>query len=197
MQLRTHVSRWICILGFTVLISSARADVIGYTEFDKWEKAIGDFTTIDFTGWQASTIITNQYSHLGVTFADGNDWIWNAGEGTFVEDGSGLHGNWLDLHVNIDFDVPQMWFGIDHPGSASIELYSGDDLIDVFHHVDGGIGFFTGVVSDTPFDRVRLFRVTGSPVVIDDLHFGIPAPGAVVVLALAGVFGTGSRRRRG
>lgn len=172
-----------------------RADVTGYLEEDDWVAAVGAFTTINFTGQDQWDVITDQYNDLGVTFTDGNDFIYHTG--AFVNDGIGLHGSWNDLQITIEFDEPLLWFGINHPGPAEIELYLGDQMVGSYFNAWGTSDAFTGVVSKALFDRVRVTRpLTQSAPLIDDLHFGIPAPGAIAVLALAGMLCPGRRRSR-
>ena len=76
----------------------AQADVVEFHERDEWEAAAGSFSTIDFTGFPDSTIITDQYLDLGVLFTQGNDNIELSG--SFPNDGSGLDG-FDDVHEDI------------------------------------------------------------------------------------------------
>ena len=50
----------------------------------------------------------------------------------------------------------------------------------------GGPGVFVGVVSSQLFDAATLSDPVDTNVVIDDLHFGVPAPPTLGLLALAG-----------
>ncbi len=175
---------------------SAHADFTAYEDFDAWQDASGPFTTLTFTEFEHGTHLTDQYSEFGATFPNGgmNHFVIEAES---FGDGHGLQGQ--DGTVTIDFDEPQAWLGHTHFGLGGIELYDGDEL--VYANDDFGASggpWFSGVVStDQLFDRAVLFKPEGSfPVIwVDDITYGIPAPGGVAALALAGLLG-GSRRRR-
>ena len=75
------------------------------------------------------------------------------------------------------------------------ELYSNDTLFytsGIFGV--GGAGNFGGLISDQPFDQVRMYDFLDVIMFMDDLHFGppIPTPGAFVPLGLLLL----ARRRR-
>ena len=163
-----------------------------FTDKDSWISAVGDFTTIGFTGFPAGTFITDQYADLGILFTDGNDSISPFDPITYPEDGWGLDGNG---NISVAFDTPQAWIGVDFPGFLSIELFSQGRLFFTSNLSGGaGVGNFLGLISSQLFDAAVV--VEGAPgfeAEIDDLHFGVPAPGAIWLLALAGLF---SRRRR-
>jgi hypothetical protein len=174
-------------------ITSAKADVIEFNE-DKegWEVAAGAFTTIDFTGFEEGTWIFEQYAHLGAHFIDGANIIQES-DLLYLEDGWGIIGN---NEVRITFDEPTYSIAGDFPGLARFDLYWQGEMIYYSPFFGGsGVGHFGGVVSDQPFDEVRIWDID-EQVFIDDLHFGppIPGPGVVVVLA-AGALVAGRRRR--
>ena len=166
--------------------------VIEYFDRAEWEVAVGDFTTIGFTGFPGGTFITDQYADLGILFTDGNDSVSCCSKVTFPQDGAGLDGNG---NISVAFDTPQAWIGVDFPGFLSIELYSEGRLFFTSNLSGGaGVGNFLGLVSSQLFDSAVV--VEGAPgfeAAIDDLHFGVPAPGALWLLALAALF---PRRRR-
>ena len=170
-----------------------RVAVCGVVEFfdqEEWKAAVGDFTTIDFTGFAQGTFITDQYADLGILFTDGNDSIFPS-EPAFPNDGWGLDGNG---NISVAFDTPQAWIGVDFPGALQIELFTGGRLIytsSIFGV--GGVGFFAGLVSSELFDTAVLIDPIGVDAEIDDLHFGVPVPGAIWLLAVAALF---PRRRR-
>lgn len=178
-----------CFVGLLAIVPATRAGVIEYTDRLVWEAAVGAFDTIDFTGFADGTTITNQYSGLGATFTDGNDTILT--NAAFVLDGVGLdaHGS-----ITILFSTPIMYIGVDFPGALHIDLFSGGKLIYSSSDFAGsGSGFFAGI-SDEAFDQVVLIDWVDGLAFIDNVSFGIPAPSAMALLALAGVMGT--RRRR-
>lgn len=179
--------------AIAAMTTGAYADFTSFEDFDAWQDAGGPFTTLTFTKFEHGTVVTDQYADLGVTFPDGNNHV--VLEQSSFGDGHGLRGG--DGTITLDFDQPQAWVGHTHFGLGGIELYDGDELI--YSNDDLGASggpWFAGVVSAGQlFDRAVLFKPTGAAVKADDIYFGVPTPGAVAVLALAGVFG-GSRRRR-
>ena len=185
-------------IGLTAVVLSAgfgdRVAVCGVVEFfdrDEWVKAVGEgnFLTVDFTGFPDGIFITDQYADLGILFTDGNDSIF-LNDGAFPNDGAGLDGFG---NISVSFDTPQAWIGVDFPGFLSIELFSGGRLFYTSSIAGGGgVGFFFGLISSELFDAAGLID-PGGDAFIDDLHFGVPAPGAIWLLALAGLL---PRRRR-
>jgi len=177
-------------LGWPAL--PAHAGVTEFIDRAEWEGAVGQFSTIDFTGFPAFTIITDQYQDLGVTFTDGNDVTFFTP--SFVNDDWGLRGNG-DIHLS--FDRPQGWIGVDFPGFIRVLLFSGGELIH-FSSIFAAdpVGGFGGLVSTELFDAVVILDPFDDAVFIDDLHFGVPAPGGLMLLALAGIWPRRRRRSR-
>ncbi len=175
--------------------SGGRAAVGGFIEFtdkEEWIAAVGRFTTIDFTGFPDGTFITDQYADLGVLFVGGNENIFLS-DNAFPHDGAGLFGGGPPIAVS--FDTPQAWIAVDFPGDVQFELFREGELIYTSSLFGGGgVGFFAGLLSTELFDGAVISDPTDAGVFIDDLHFGVPAPGAIALLALGGLFST--RRRR-
>ncbi len=166
---------------------------IEFTDKDEWIAAVGRFTTIDFTGFPDGTLITDQYVDLGVLFVGGNENIFLSDNG-FPNDGAGLFGGALPIAVA--FDTPQAWIGVDFPGLIQFELFSAGELIYTSSEFGvGGVGNFAGLVSTELYDLAVMSDPSGVDVFIDDLHFGVPAPPALALLALASLFSPRSRRR--
>ena len=168
--------------------------VVEYTDKLTWHNSAGGFDTITFTELPANTWITNQYAHLGVTFTDGSNQVAYM-PGAFVNDDYGLTGA-LD-ETTLEFSQPMYAIAADFPGLLTFQLYFQNQLI--YQSTDfggGGAGWFAGLVSDRPFDRVRMYDPT-SDFFIDDLHFGpaIPAPGVLALAAIAGAFSSRRTRR--
>jgi len=185
------MNRLRCSFALTLMLLSApaHAGVQEFTDKDEWIDAVGDFTTIDFTGFAEGTFITDQYADLGVLFTDGNDTIqeW----GGFI-DGHGLRGS--DT-ITIAFDSPQAYIAVDYPGGMKFDLFSNGRLIYTSSNFGlGGAGNFAGLLSTDLFDGALLYDWILGGVFIDDLHFGVPTPGTFALLAL-GAFCTHRRRR--
>ncbi len=173
----------------------ARADVIEFIDKDKWFAAVGEVTTIDFTGFEKGTLITDQFAELGVVFnglghfIDQDDVTYEDGWGLFrVGDPS----NPIDL----SFTTPQSWIAVDFPGAVQFELFSQGRLIYTSNGFsdEGDPPGFAGLVSTELFDAVLITDPRGD-VFIDNLHFGVPAPGTLALLGLAAAFPRRRRRR--
>jgi hypothetical protein len=170
----------------------ASAEVLEFEDKAAWEAAVGDYTTIDFTGYPYGTLIRDQYLDVGVRFMP-DCWCTIAGPNfnTFLNDGWGLDGN--DL-IHIQFDSPQHWIAADFPGALYFELYSDGELLyssSLFG--GGGVGHFGGLISDESFNEV-LIQDWDAFVILDDLHFGVPTPAGFVCLALAALIRLRARR---
>ncbi|MCH8166014.1 MAG: PEP-CTERM sorting domain-containing protein, partial [Planctomycetes bacterium] len=92
----------------------------------------------------------------------------------------------------LSFTTPQAWIGVDYPGLLRIELFSAGRLIFTSNTHGKFLGNFLGLISTELFDAAVLIDPAGD-VFIDDLHFGVPAPGAVFLFGLAALC---ARRRR-
>ncbi len=165
-----------------------------FTDKDQWIAAVGDFTTIGFTGFPDGTFITEQYADLGILFTGGGENIFfNDG---FLNDGVGLDSGFF-TDIVMEFDTPQLWIAVDFPGTVQFELFSAGELIYTSTAFGGGgVGFFAGLVSTESFDMAVILDPSGGNSDIDDLHFGVPSPGGIALLALASLFFTRRRRSR-
>ncbi|MCH8150742.1 MAG: hypothetical protein IH830_00030 [Planctomycetes bacterium] len=164
-----------------------------FTDKAEWISAVGRFTTIGFTGFPDGTFITDQYADLGVLFVGGNENIF-LNDFAFPNDGAGLDDGGF-TPIAVSFDTPQAWIAVDFPGLIQFELFSGGNLIYTSSEFGiGGVGKFAGLVSTELFDLAVMSDRSGVDVVIDDLHFGVPAPSVLALLALGGLY---SARRRG
>jgi hypothetical protein len=182
------------VLG--VVASNVHASVTVFTNKVSWQSAAGPHTTIDFVGYPLGMNIANTYADLGVSFTDGQDWIWNLPEGGFPNDLWGFNGG-LNNASTITFNQAIGSIAVDFPGFVKFTLLSHNQVIfESPLFMPGGYGNFRGLISDQPFDSVIIADPTGG-VYVDDLHFGppIPAPPAGVVLAFVTVW-TGFGRRR-
>ncbi len=176
------------------LTANSVAEVIEYEDKSAWEDAVGDFTTIDFTGFPLGTIITDQYSDLGVIFTDGDDLIYL--DEFLFPDGSGLVGSMGEGPITVEFDNPQNWIAVDYPGVVRFELFSSDVLIYTSIWFSGGGQLpFAGLISSDTFDAAVISTI-GYAVTIDDLHFGaaVPGTGSGVLLLLSSALWKKRRR---
>ena len=171
----------------------AHAGVTEFTDRAEWETAVGAFTTVNFTGFPEFTVITDQYADLGVFFTDANDVI-RLSDNLFPTDGAGLGGGAFD-DIELSFVTPQLWIAVDFPGLVHFELFQGAELIyssTVFSDI---LGNFAGLLSTQPFDAALISDPSDDAVFIDDLHFGVPTPPTLALLAFAALIACRRRRR--
>jgi hypothetical protein len=181
--MRINLGACVCSVALHLVCMHANAAVVEYEQKSAWVSAVADYTTINFTGYPANTIITTQYAFLGTIFTDETDRI-NLSSNAYPNDGAGLYGALNEIHIA--FSEPMTHIAVEFPGTVQYRLYWKGQLTyssSVFVHV--GAGFFAGLVSDQPFDAAVILD-PGGDVFIDDLHFGppIPTPGALALLAL-------------
>jgi hypothetical protein len=180
------------IVSLAVLPRPAMGTVTVYTVKSAWQNAVGDYSTIDFTGYPNGTWLDEQYADLGVHFTDGSDQFYQ--NNGFLQDGWGLNGALDDS--TLEFDAPITTIAMDFPGKVRVKLFSNGELI--YTSIIMGnmaLGNFRGLVSTEPFDTVMLHD---GGLFIDNIYFDPPIP-APPTLALA-LFGVatllGQRRRR-
>lgn len=166
-------------IGFT---GSAQGQVTEYTSAGQWEQVVGEWTSVGFAEYPSGTIVTTQYQDLGVTFTGSSDVVTHGP--FYLQDGGGIYGGFDDLII-MEFSTPQYYFAVDFPGGIQISLFSQDSLLFSGTPYDlSGAGLFAGVVSTKPFDRVVLDE-PDVDIFIDDIRFGVPAPGVLMPLAIA------------
>jgi hypothetical protein len=176
----------------TIGVRAADAGMIEFEDRSAWEAAIGDYTTVDFTGFDAGTVITTQCSDLGITFTDGFYLIQASGL-AYPNDGWGLDGNG---NVTVRFEEPQSWFAAEFPGLLRFWLYREDELVYTTTTLPtGAIDNFLGVVFPETFDRIYLDGF--GPAHMDDLLFGAPVPGPAALPVLVFAIVRERRRRAG
>ena len=115
---------------------------------------------------------------------------------SFANDGAGVDGFG---DIEIAFTTPQAWIAVDYPGAVQFKLYSLGELIYTSSGFSdkGEIGEFAGLLSTNMFDAVIISNPISGKAFIDDLHFGVPAPGTLALLGLAAVLPKRRRRRSG
>ncbi len=178
-----------------IITTASYADVIELEDKFAWESAVGDFTTIDFTGFPEYTVITDQYSDQGVMFTDGDDYIY-INEFLFLNDTYGLSGSIDDGPISVEFDHPQYWIAVDYPGVIAFDLYKDNVLFYSSIWFSGHIGDFAGLISTDSFDKVVIHDPLNESVSIDDLYFGgyVPGAGSGVLLLFSSVLWKKRRR---
>jgi hypothetical protein len=191
MRQRERVALAILIASAILPATVAGGGIVEFDDKGEWIAAVGGFVTVDFTGFEAGAVITDQYADLGVTFTDGNDRYFTTP--SFVNDNWGVDGNG---DIVLAFDTPQAYIGTDFPGFLRIELFRDGQSIYLSSLFFGDpTGNFAGLLSDEPFDMAVLMDDPSSDEAhIDDLHFGVPAPGAIWLIGLAALRSAGRRR---
>ena len=186
--------RTIAGAGLAALVLSAPAFAETQLFFEKaeWEAAVGDYTTIDFTGFEDGEPLSDQYADLGVTAATSNAAFRRA-PSIFPSDWWGVSST-FGPGINLAFDTPQRWIAADYPGAVAFRLFMDDVFLDEVQFFGGGTGFFGGLVFDHEFNRVEMVDVTDGIVSVDNLYFGVPAPGAIGLLTLTLLVGPPRRR---
>jgi hypothetical protein len=184
------------MLAMSLLCSqTCHGEVQVYVNFAEWQAALTSTTTIGFTGFQDGMSITNEYAGDGVTFASPSPFVLN-GFDSFPNDGSGIVTNSFIQQISAEFSSGQYGIATHFSGAIQFSLLFEGQLVYESDPFGVGSALFVGLVTDIPFDRVILFDPVDPVVVIDDLHFGVPAPGILPLLALAGIIGQ-RRRSRG
>jgi hypothetical protein len=171
---------------------TVNADLVEFRIKSDWEAAVGSFTTLDFTGFEDTEVMFDQYAHLGVTFTDGNDQA-RLGPTVFPNDEWGVVSQGSSP-IRFEFSTPQRWLAADYPGGLTYRLFLDDEIIGEADFLTSGVGNFAGIISDVEFDRVEIWDITGGVVLADDIYFGVPTPGVLAALIASSVL-FGSRKR--
>lgn len=176
--------------------AAGMTQVVEFEDKAQWLDAVGPFQTADFTGFPSGTPITDQYADLGALFTDGQDVVLCCDGVSFPNDEAGLRGF---TSVSLQFRTPLRALAFDAVSvlGAQISLFREGRLV----HVSSVFGLeaegFAGLVSPAPFDEALIGNAIGEGVGFDDLHFGVPSPGALSLLAIALVCWSARPRARG
>ncbi|RDH84511.1 MAG: hypothetical protein DIZ80_03265 [endosymbiont of Galathealinum brachiosum] len=174
------------LLFFIILssiVSSAGASIINqYTSLDEFEPSLDVHREINFTGMYTGTIVTTNFSYLGIRFWSDPVITYSS---RFTTDGMGLSSR---RAIQMDFSSPINAIGFDSPGNQQIYLYLGSNLVGFTDYTSPAANPFQGVIA-TSFDRVLLRNLSGGIVEFDNIHFGTAA--AVPIPAAVWLFGSG------
>lgn len=140
------------LAAFVLFSKCAAAQVIETTNHTVWQNSVQSYTTLTFTDLPNFTIVTTQYSSLGITFTDGSDYTFAT---TSFADGHGLvsndgFGNLGTIHMS--FAQPMHWLGFDFVGGLQVALYFQGELLYTGGPHAADFGPFLGFVSAQPFD---------------------------------------------
>ena len=159
----------------------------------------GATSFVDFNTLPNFTVVTEQFSSLGVHFTDGDDvsaltqWppvgFFNALFSWPYWQGGSPSG------ITLVFDSPQQSLGITIGfDQFTLTFFSGQNELATLTAVNVPSGGFLGFLSDTAFDRVIFHSYpVQNYTVLSSFYFSqVPAPGAGLLL----VFGAARLRRR-
>jgi hypothetical protein len=190
--------RLFSFLSVAICVMPANASVTVITNPQQWQSAVTSYSTLTFTDLPHQTVVTTQYSHLGITFTDGNDFTHVSP--SFPSDGHGLVSTQATGFANITMSFPERtyWLAFDYVGGLQVELFNNGNLIFTSNTYLAGFNPFVGLISTEPFDLALAHDWFDPTVAVDNIHFGpaIPGPGALTLLGLAPIALTGMRKRR-
>jgi len=182
----------VATITLALACASAQASLVLTTNKDEWLDAAAPVTALDFTDLALFEFVTDQYADLGVMFF--GTAIGHTGMSLYPSDGHGILG-WTHQLIEMEFDAPRTRFAIElGSGSMVMTFYLGGAEVGIAN-VSNATSLFWGAVLESTFDRVTLEDQGLGFTAIDNLYFGapIPAPGALALVAFAGLV---SRRRR-
>ncbi|MBX3372813.1 MAG: hypothetical protein KF817_03185 [Phycisphaeraceae bacterium] len=180
---------------------------VGFHSFDAWNTWMAvhlgaERETIGFYEVPLGTWVTDHYSHLGVTFNSSLGSQAQSDPVGYPNDGYGLRSS---AEMRVEFDEPIRAIGVHTPARTYYRFFLEGALVYTTPVIYGNSSStFVGLIMDFEFDAVELFHFQDSmgfpPVHIDDFHFQriapVPAPPALLVIALGALTARGSRRRR-
>lgn len=150
----------------------ASAQLTEFTDQAAFLAASGPMTEIDFSEFPVGTVLTNQFAPLEINFTDADDTIFS---NVAFLNGVGLQGSG---DIVVSYSTPRFAVGCSYPGGLRLELFNGNIPVGVSQDFGGaGTGFFGGVVSVQPFDRLVISDWVDSFVFIGTLLVeSTPAP---------------------
>lgn len=177
-----------------LLATSATAQITSFSDSGPWQTAVGNFERIGFDEVPVGTPLGTAFATLGVTFPENELSGFDA---AFENDGLGVAGqSGGGGAIEVVLSSPINAIACDYPGAITIRLFNGSTMLGESIDFGGsGSGFFGGVTSQEPFDRVIIYdwfdwdgsNPDTSATFIDDLLFEPPALGSLGTEYCAGV----------
>ena len=203
----THTTLAISALVTLSAVQGASASVTVFTNFGVWGSAV------TANGQTVATETFNGYGPGTATFltgsplpASGITWTATAPTHGLVTNGATLRPDTATEDLVFDFAPGVQGIGGNiytsvlgqGKGFAFIEVTLADG-VSYFGNSDNSemfIGFYSDTASITKL-TIKLFQITGSMsyATVDNMYFAVPAPGALALLAAAGLIGAHNRRR--
>ena len=203
----THTTLAISALVTLSAVQGASASVTVFTNFGVWGSAV------TANGQTVATETFNGYGPGTATFltgsplpASGITWTATAPTHGLVTNGATLRPAAATDALVFDFAPGVQGIGGniytsvlgETPSFAYIKVTLADG-VSYFGNSDNSemfIGFYSDTASITKL-TIKLFQITGSMsyATVDNMYFAVPAPGALALLAAAGLIGAHNRRR--
>ena len=106
------------LFGTLLFAEVAIAGVVEYRNDDRddWFADVGgpaNVSTVDFTGLDEFTEVTDQWAHLGVNFSGDFVNVLGFNDNSFPNDGWGVR---VEPDVTVTFDAPVQWVAADFSG---------------------------------------------------------------------------------
>lgn len=211
----------ISIAAVAAVCASANAAVFTFTNASAWQQAV-DNPAIDlFAAGISPSFITETFDGVAVGSSSGysggsawSAWAASSSGGTVVSTGTGLYSQPAGTSLLFNFGPPAAGEvgvmgiggdfrfvnsdGVRQDGRIWVRLANGASIVRTFTANDSFVGFWTNDLS-APIAALRIQPVGASAssffVGVDNLYFGtVPAPGAISLLAAAGLIGSTRRR---
>ncbi len=203
----THTTLAISALVTLSAVQGASASVTVFTNFGVWGSAV------TANGQTVATETFNGYGPGTATFltgsplpASGITWTATAPTHGLVTNGAtlrpdtatedlvfdfapGVHGIGGNIYTSVLGETPSFAY-IKVTLADGVSYFGNSDNSEMF------IGFYSDTASITKL-TIKLFQITGSMsyATVDNMYFAVPAPGALALLAAAGLIGAHNRRR--
>lgn len=211
----------LAIASVATVCASANAAVFTFTNLSAWQQAV-DNPSIDlFAAGVSPSFTTETFNSIGpgssAGFSGGtgwNSWAAASSAGTVRSTGTGLYSEPAGTSLLFTFGPPAAGEagvlgiggdfrfvnsdGVAQDGRIWIRLANGASIVRTFTATDSFVGFWTNDLS-APIAALRIQPVGAAAstyfVGADTLYFGtVPAPGAISLLAAAGLIGANRRR---
>lgn len=188
-------------------VQGASAAVAVFTSYNVWDNAvIGNGQTVaveNFNSFGSGTVASLAGSPLP---ASGITWTATAPTHGLVTDGATVRTDTATDDLVFDFAPGVQGIGGNiytqalgtAPTFAFIEVTLADG-VSYFGNSENAqmfIGFYSDTASIAKL-TITVYQVTGAPsyATVNNLYFAVPAPGALVLLGVAGLVGVSKRRR--
>lgn len=211
----------ISIAAVAAISASANAAFFTYTNRTDWEQAVNNPAIDLFAAGISPSFITETFDGVAVGSSSGvsggsgwSAWAASSSGGIVFSTGTGLFSQPAGTSLLFNFGPPAAGQagvlgiggdfrfvnsdGVRQDGRIWVRLANGASIVRTFTAAESFVGFWTNDLA-APIAALRIQPVGSSAgsffVGADNLYFGtVPAPGAIALLAAAGLIGTNRRR---